>query len=83
MTSTISKNIDLVLDNHVRSDMQLNAEQISKMVPAYQVKVMIPAAPEQIYQAVQKQAPLTVIQPEVLYSQQINELAKLIHNRAG
>ncbi len=83
MTANISKNIDLVLNNHVRSDLQLNAEQISKMIPAYQVKVMIPPAPEQIYQAVQKQAPLTRIQPEVLYSQQVYELAKLIHNRIG
>jgi pilus assembly protein CpaE len=83
MTAKVSKNIDLVLNNHIRSDLQLNAEQISKMIPAYEVKVMIPTAPEQIYQAVQKQTPLTRIQPEILYSQQINELAKLIHHRVG
>lgn len=83
MTTMVNKNIDLVLNNHIRSDLQLNAEQISKMIPAYQVKVMIPPAPEQIYQAVQKQTPLARIQPEVLYSQQVNELAKLIHSKVS
>lgn len=83
MTSSVNKTIDLVFNNHVRMDLQLSAEQISKMIPGYQVKVMIPPAPEQIYQALQKQIPLVSLNPNILFSQQINELAKLISNRMG
>lgn len=82
MTSTISKNIDLVLYNHTRSEMQLTADQVSKMIPTNQVRVMIPAVPELIYQAIQKQVPLSRYQPDNLFSQQIQELAKLIQSRA-
>lgn len=83
MTSTISKNIDLVLYNHTRSEIQLTAEQISKMVLPNQVRVMIPAVPELIYQAIQKQVPLSRYQPDSLFSQQIFELAKIIQSRVG
>jgi len=81
MTSTISKNIDLVLYNHTRSDIQLTAEQISKLLPGNQVRVRIPAVPELIYQAIQKQVPLSRYQPDSLFSQQIYELAKIIQSR--
>lgn len=81
MTSSISKNIDLILYHHTRSEMQLTAEQVSKMIPANQVRVMIPAVPEQIYQAIQKQVPLSRYQPDSLFSQQIHELAKIIQSR--
>jgi hypothetical protein len=39
---------------------------------------MIPPAPEQIYQAIQKQLPVVRVQPDGLITQQINELTKLI-----
>jgi len=79
----ISRKIDVVLYNHVRSDLMLKAEQISKMLPGYPVKIMIPSVPEQVFQANQKYVPLIKIQPEGLFSQQIAELAKMIHGRAG
>lgn len=79
----ISRKIDVVLYNRVRSDLMLKADQISKMLPDHPVKVMIPSVPEQVFQANQKYVPLINIQPESLFSQQIAELAKMIHGRAG
>lgn len=78
-----SRSIDVVLYNHIRSDLLLTAEQVSKMLPGNPVRVMIPPVPEQVFQANQKYVPLIKIQPDGLFAQQINELSKLINSRAG
>ncbi len=80
-TSNISRSIDVVLYNHIRSDLGLSAEQISKILPGNPVKFMIPPVPEQVFQANQKYIPLSRIQPDGLFTQQISELAKTISKR--
>jgi hypothetical protein len=42
---------------------------------------MIPPVPEQVFQANQKYIPLYHIQPEGLFSQQVNELSRAICQR--
>ena len=73
--------IDVVLYNHIRSDLGLSAEQVSKLLPGNTVKFMIPPVPEQVFQANQKYVPLIRIQPEGLFTQQVNEMAKTICHR--
>lgn len=80
-TSNFSRSIDVVLYNHIRSDLGLSAEQISKLLPGNPVKFMIPPVPEQVFQANQKYIPLSRIQPDGLFAQQITELAKTITRR--
>lgn len=76
-----TRNINVVLYNHIRSDLLLTAEQVSKLLPGNSVSAMIPPVPEQVFQANQKYIPLIKIQPDGLFAQQLNELAKSIHVR--
>jgi len=78
-----TRNIDVVLYNHIRSDLLLTAEQVSKMLPGNPVRLMVPPVPEQVFQANQKYLPLIKIQPDGLFATQINELSKMITSRAG
>jgi pilus assembly protein CpaE len=73
--------IDTVFYNHIRSEAGLTAEQITKLLPGTTIKFMIPPVPEQIFQANQKYIPLYHIQPEGLFSQQVNELSRAICQR--
>ncbi len=73
--------IDTVLYNHIRSDAGLSAEQVSKLLPGTTIKFMIPPVPEQVFQANQKYIPLSRIQPEGLFAQQVNELSRTICQR--
>jgi pilus assembly protein CpaE len=77
-----TRNIQVVLYNHVRSDLFLTAEQVTKLLPGNPVRVLIPPVPEQVFQANQKYIPLIKIQPEGLYAQQVNELARIIRSKA-
>ena len=78
-----SRNLEVILYNHLRSDLMLTKDQIDKMLPGNPVRMMFPSVPEQVFQANQKDQPLVTIQPEGLYAQQISELTRLIHSRAG
>ena len=80
-TANLTRSIDVVLYNRTRSDAGLPAEQVSKLLPGNPVKFMIPPVPEQVFQANQKYVPLSRIQPEGLYVQQVTELAKMIYRR--
>jgi pilus assembly protein CpaE len=73
--------IDTVFYNHIRSEAGLTAEQITKLLPGTTIKFMIPPVPEQVFQANQKYIPLYHIQPEGLFSQQVNELSRAICQR--
>ena len=75
-----TRKINVVLYNHIRSDLLLTAEQVSKLLPGNAVSVMIPPVPEQVFQANQKYIPLVKIQPDGLFTQQVNELAKIINS---
>ena len=76
-----SRYIDTVFYNHIRSEAGLTAEQITKLLPGTTIKFMIPPVPEQVFQANQKYIPLYHIQPEGLFSQQVNELSRAICQR--
>ena len=73
--------IDTVFYNHIRSEAGLTAEQITKLLPGTTIKFMIPPVPEQVFQANKKYIPLYHIQPEGLFSQQVNELSRAICQR--
>ena len=73
--------IDTVFYNHIRSEAGLTAEQITKLLPGTTIKFMIPPVPEQVFQSNQKYIPLYHIQPEGLFSQQVNELSRAICQR--
>ena len=76
-----SRYIDTVFYNHIRSEAGLTAEQITKLLPGTTIKFMIPPVPEQVFQSNQKYIPLYHIQPEGLFSQQVNELSRAICQR--
>lgn len=78
-----TRNIDVILYNHVRSDLFLTADQVTRMLPGNPVRAMIPPVPEQVFQSHQKYLPLIKVQPDGLFTQQVNELSKLILPRAG
>ena len=82
-STIVGRTLDLVLINHGRSDVQLSADQVSEMLSGTPVKVLIPAAPEQVYQAIQKQIPLIKFAPDGFVSQQINELARYLQGMIG
>lgn len=70
--------INLVLYNHIRSDVQLSSAQVSEMMGGTPISMMVPPAPELSYQANTKETLLINIQPEGLVAQQIHQLAKLL-----
>ncbi len=73
-----TRDINVVLYNHIRSDLLLTADQVSKLLPGNSVSAMIPPVPEQVFQANQKYIPLIKIQPDGLFGSQVNELARTI-----
>lgn len=77
-----TRDINVVLYNHIRSDLLLTADQVSKLLPGNSVSAMIPPVPEQVFQANQKYIPLIKIQPDGLFGSQVNELARTILARA-
>ena len=76
--SASGKTINIVLLNRVRAEMQLNSLQVSDLLNGEAITMMIPSAPEQVYQAVQTKAPLVNVHPDGLAAQQIVQLAEII-----
>jgi len=76
-----TRNINVVLYNHIRSELLLTAEQVTNLLPGNSVSAMIPPVPEQVFHAYQQYIPLIKIQPNGLFARQLNELAKSIHTR--
>jgi CheY-like chemotaxis protein len=81
-SATSGKAIHLVLLNRSREGELLNAVQISEMLDQEANTIMIPPAPEQTSQAIQKKAPLVNIHTDGLMAMQIAQLADMIHLRA-
>ena len=75
--------MDIILYNHSRSDLQLSAEKVTKLLPGSPVRAMIPAVPEQVYQANQKFIPAIKVQADGLFAQQIRQLAEYLNVRMG
>ncbi len=81
--SASGKTINIVLLNRVRAEMQLNSLQVSDLLNGEAIAMMIPSAPEQVYQAVQTKAPLVNVQPDGLAAQQIVQLAEIIKSHVA
>jgi CheY-like chemotaxis protein/MinD-like ATPase involved in chromosome partitioning or flagellar assembly len=79
--SGLGRIINLVLYNRVRSEVQLSSAQVSEMMGGTPITMMIPPAPELAYQASLRQSPLTIIQPDSLVAQQIDQLARIIQSQ--
>lgn len=75
--------IDVILYNRTRSDLQMTADMVSKLLPGNPVRAMIPAIPEQVFQANQKFMPAIKAQPEGLFAQQVVQLAQFLSSRIG
>lgn len=71
------KRVHTVVINRVRADLQLGAVQIQEML-GRPIHLVVPPVPELCYHAAMRNAPLTIIQPEGIYSQQIMRLAAKI-----
>ncbi len=80
--STISKSagrtVEVVLYNHTPSSMLLSIYKVSELLNGLQINVMIPPVPELAIQANSKHSPLALMQPDGLFANQINMLAKSI-----
>jgi pilus assembly protein CpaE len=79
--SGLGRIINLVLYNHVRSEVQLSSIQVSELMGGTPISMMIPPAPELAYQANVRQAPMINIQPDSLVAQQIDQLARIIQTQ--
>ncbi len=80
--SSISKSagrtVEVVLYNHTPSSMLLSIYKISELLNGLAINVMIPPVPELAIQANSKHIPLALMQPDGLFANQINMLAKSI-----
>jgi len=71
------KNINVVLNNRIRSDTQLPSSQVQTKLDHEIVSTLTPA-PELFGQATRMQTPAILIQPESLTARQINKLVDFI-----
>jgi CheY-like chemotaxis protein/MinD-like ATPase involved in chromosome partitioning or flagellar assembly len=77
-----SRLLHLLTINRLRADIQLSITQIQEMLGQPIAQVISPV-PEMAFQAVQRGIPLLIIQPEGLYSQQLNQLAGQVAERVN
>lgn len=74
------KNINVVLNNRIRSDTQLPSSQVQAKLEHEIVSTLTPA-PELFVQATRMQAPAVLCQPESLTTRQVNKLVDFIVER--
>lgn len=72
------RTVDLVLYNHTPSSMLLSIFKVSEILNDVPINVMIPAVPELTTQAHSRHMPLALMQPDGLFANQVNLLAKSI-----
>jgi CheY-like chemotaxis protein/MinD-like ATPase involved in chromosome partitioning or flagellar assembly len=77
---THKKNINVVLNNRIRSDTQLPASQVQSKLDHEIISTLTPA-PELFVQATRVQTPAVLCQPESLTTRQINKLVDFIVER--
>ncbi len=68
------KKINVIIVNRVRADLQLSANEIQEML-GRPIHLVIPPVPEASFHAAVRNVPLSILQPEGIYSQQIARLA--------
>jgi pilus assembly protein CpaE len=74
------KNINVVLNNRIRSDTQLPASQVQTKLDHEIISTLTPA-PELFVQATRVQTPAVLCQPESLTARQVNKLVDFIVER--
>lgn len=74
------KNINVVLNNRIRSDTQLPSSQVQNKLDHEIISTLTPA-PELFVQATRVQTPAVLCQPESLTARQINKLVEFIVER--
>lgn len=77
---THKNNINVVLNNRIRSDTQLPASQVQTKLDHEIISTLTPA-PELFVQATRVQTPAVLCQPESLTARQINKLVEFIVER--
>jgi pilus assembly protein CpaE len=77
------RTIDVVLYNHTPSSMLLSLFKVSEMLNGIPINVMVPPVPELMIQANNKHTPLALMQPDGLFTNQMNLLVKSILARSG
>jgi Flp pilus assembly CpaE family ATPase len=76
------KNINVVLNNRVRSDTQLPSSQVQSKLNHEILSTLTPA-PELFVQATRMQTPAMLCQPESLTARQITKLVDFVTEREG
>lgn len=74
------RTIELVLYNHTPSSVLLSMAKVSELLNGVPINVMIPPVPELTIQSNNKYLPLTLLQPDGLFTNQVQLLAKLIQS---
>lgn len=74
------RTIELVLYNHVSSSVLLSMAKVSEILNGIPITYMIPPVPELTVQSNNKYLPLTLLQPDGLFTNQVQMLAKLIQS---
>jgi len=74
------RTIELVLYNHTPSSVLLSMAKVSELLNGIPINVMIPPVPELTIQSNNKYLPLTLLQPDGLFTNQVQMLAKLIQS---
>lgn len=74
------KNINVVLNNRIRSDTQLPSSQVQNKLD-YEIISTLTPAPELFVQATRMQTPAILCQPDSLTTRQINKLVDFITER--
>ena len=76
-----NKEVDLVMYNRVRADIQMTSTQVTEEMDGMPVSVLIPPFPELANQAAQRHVPMINMQPDSLIAQQFYRLAETIKER--
>jgi CheY-like chemotaxis protein len=75
-----SKQLSLIVNNRMRADIQLSANQVEELV-GQPVSLVIPPAPELAYQAGLRSTPLALVMPDGLLAQQYERFVKTLAKR--
>jgi DNA-binding response OmpR family regulator len=83
VTKSKGRTIELVLYNHTPASIQLSLVKVSELLNGTPINVMIPPVPELTIQANNRHIPLAMMEPDGLFANQVNLLAKAVQSRSG
>lgn len=69
------KQLNAIIVNRVRADLQLSAVQIQQMLDRT-IHLVIPPVPESSFHAAMRNVPLCILQPDGIYTQQVARIAR-------